>query len=95
MIFLPLGDLYTSGKKKTTYSFLQQNIIFNISLSCVRDKIIIASGMIQKRIKAETLLWNILETEFIPIKITSKDHVLFQLLKDSGRQEVMDKTSGL
>lgn len=55
----------------------------------------IGSGVIQKKIKAETLLWKNLEPEFIPIKIISKEHVLFQLLKDSGIQEMMGKISGI
>lgn len=34
----------------------------------------------QKIVKAETLLWNILELDLIPIKIISKEHVFFHLL---------------
>lgn len=78
MIFLPLADLFASEKENKF--FLKENIIINISLHYDGVEIIIGSGIVQKSIKAETLLWNILEPELIPIKTISKEHVLFNLL---------------
>lgn len=52
----------------------KQNIIIHISFNFYKHDIIFGSGMIQVRIKEETQIWNIPETELILVKVVSKEN---------------------